>query len=153
MMKNSGGNPAIVVVLILVIAIAAAFIVKVSTTKRYGRPVVDWTCEECGHRFVDEVQRDPRACPECRGEAVRTLYYYCSLHDHIFAAYRSKLDPDLDPEKMMGPGRGMLYKYELSGGEWTKDYPPEIACPLGNSALKTVKYCPPGADERQEQTP
>ena len=152
MMRKSGQNPVTIVVLLLVIAIAVAFIVKVSMPKRYPRPIVDWTCDTCDYRLVAEAQRDPMVCPEDSGEAVRTYYYFCSVHNHLFEAYRSKPDPDMDPEKMMmGPEMGMFYK--LPGGEWTKGYPMEITCPEGNADRKTLKYCPPGAEERQEQTP
>ncbi len=147
-MRKSGQNPTAIVVLLLVILVAIAFVIRTSRPKRYPRPMVDWTCEEYNHRFIDEAQRDPRACPECGGEAVRTLYYYCSMHDHLFEAYRTKPDPDVDPEKMMGPQMGTLYKFP--GEEWTKGYPMDIACPEGNSDRKTLKYCPPGAEERQE---
>ncbi len=144
-MSKSGQSPVGIVVLLLVIAVVIAFMIKASRPKSYPRPMVDWTCEECDHRFVAEVHHDPRACPKCGGEAVRTLYYYCSVHDHIFEAYRIKRDPDMNRE-IIGPGMGMLYK--LPGGEWTKGYPMEITCPEGNSDPETLKYCPPGAEER-----
>lgn len=152
-MRKSGQSPVAIVVLLLVIAVAVAFIIKASIPKRYPRPMVDWTCEEYDHRFVAEPQRDPRVCsfPECGSEAVRTLYYYCSVHDDLFEAYRTKPDPDVDPEKMMGPGMSTLYKFP--GEEWTTTgYPIEIICPEGNSDRTTLKYCPPGAEEREEKT-
>ncbi len=151
-MRKSGQNPTTIVVLLLVIAVAIAFIIRVSGPKGYARPLRDWTCEACGHRFVEEAQRDPRVCPECGGEAVRTLYYYCSVHDHLFEAYRTKPDPDVDPNAPP-PMPGRLNVYKLPGGEWTKGYgPAKITCPEGNSEPRTVKECPPGAEERQEKT-
>ena len=141
-MRKSGQNLVGIVVLLLVIAVAIAFVIRASRSKPHQRPVVDWTCEECDHRFVAEAQRDTRACLECGGQAVRILYYYCSVHDHLFEAYRTKYDPDVSPMPL----------YKLPGGEWTEERPMEITCPEGNSDRKTLKYCPPGAEERQEKT-
>ncbi len=150
-MKKSGQNLVGIVVLLLVIAVAIAFAIKVSRPKQppYLRSMVDWTCEECGHRFVKEPQQDPRACPECSGEAVSTYYYYCSVHNHLFEAFRTKPDPDVDPNALRVSETGKLRKFP--GGEWTKyslGYPIEITCPEGNSDPETLKYCPPGAEER-----
>ncbi len=150
-MRKSGQNPIAIVVLLLVIAVAIAFMVKASRPKLNLRPMGDWTCEECDHTFVAEAQHDLRACPECGGQAVRTLYYYCSVHDHVFEAYRSKLDPGVDPNQILGPPE-MAMLYKLPGGEWTKEYPMEITCPEGNSDRETLKYCPPEAEETQEKT-
>ncbi len=143
-MRKSGQNLVGIVVLLLVIAVAIAFIIKASGPKPTPREMVDWRCEECDHRFVDEFQRGSRVCQECDGEAVRTLYYYCSVHDHVFEAYRTKADPDV--ERSAATWGGMLYKFP--GEKWTKTYPGKITCPEGNSDPETLKYCPPGAEER-----
>ena len=34
-------------------------------------------------------------------------------------------------------------------GPWTKEDPMDITCPQGNSDRQTLKYSPPGAEERQ----
>ncbi len=151
-MRKSGQNTVAVLALILAIAVTLAFIAKASRPKRHPRPVVDWICEEYDHRFVAGHQRDPRVCPECRGEAVRTLYYYCSVHDHLFEAYRSKPDPDVEPGQASGIGMGTGLLYKFPGGEWTREYPMGITCPAGNSDSGTIKYSPPEAEERQEKT-
>ena len=145
-------NPVTVVVLILVIAVALAFVIKAAMPKRYPRPNVDWTCEACGETFIAPAQSESRVCPKCGGEAVRTYYYYCSVHDNIFEAYRSKpnpavsmgegdMPPDVPPEEMT------LYK--MPGGEWTSEFPEEITCPKGNSDPSTLEYCPPTSERRQ----
>ena len=150
-MRKSGQSIVAVVVLLLVIAIAVAFVIKAAIPERHPRRVADWTCEACDHRFVDKAQSEPRVCPECGGEAVLTYYYYCSVHDHLFEAYRSKPDSDADPMRMP-PGMGVFHK--LPGGEWTREeYLGEsvgrITCPEGNSDYKTLRYCPPGDEKRQ----
>ena len=149
-MRNSGQNPIAVVVLLLVIVVAIAFAVKTLRTEPYVGPTVDWTCEECGHMFVGESLREPRLCPVagCGGQAVRTAYYYCSVHRHLFEAYRHKPDPDVDPMKRMGPEAGMLYKFPGDG--WTRGRLVEITCPEGNSDPETLRKSPPGAEERRE---
>ncbi len=144
---KKGGSSVVVVVLLVVIAIAAAFIIKAAIPKRYPRPNVDWTCEACDYKFVAEAQAKPMVCPECGGEAVRTYYYYCSVHDHVFEAYRSKPNPDVTPEEMGPPEEMMLYK--LSGGKWTTEFPAKIRCPKGNSDPETISYCPPGSEKRE----
>ena len=143
-----GGNPIATVVLLLVIAIAFAFIIKAAIPKRYPRPIVDWTCEACSHKFTAEAQAEPMACPECDGEAVRTYYYYCSVHDNVFEAYRSKPNPEVTPEEEMAAPEEMMF-YKLPGGEWTKGFPEKITCPKGNSDPETLSYCPPGSEKRE----
>lgn len=82
------------------------------------------------------------------GEALRTYYYYCSVHDHLFKACRTKADLDVDPEKALRSGiMAILYKFPAR--EWTKGYPAEITCPEGNSDPKTLNHSRPGAEERQ----
>ncbi len=153
-MKNSGQNTVAIVVLLLVIVIAAAFIAKQVKPKRYPRPYFDWTCEVCQHRFVAEAQRESRACPQCGREGVRTHYFYCALHDHLFEGYRSKPDPDVDVDPD-DPSPGPIPKlYKLTGGEWVKeqhgvDTFAGMWCPEGNYDRKTFIYCPPGAEQRQ----
>lgn len=139
------------VILIVVIAIAIGFIIKTAMPKHYPRPQVDWTCESCGYTFVAESQAKSRVCPQCKGEAVRTYYYYCTVHNQIFEAYRSKPNPDVSdasPERMGPPDEMMLYK--MPGGEWETGYPMEITCPEGNSDPSTLKYCPPTSEYRKE---
>ena len=150
-MKKSGQNLVVILLLLLVIIIATAFIIKTLKPPPKRRPVVDWTCEECGHRFVDELHGGQRVCPECGGEAVTTFYMYCSVHDHLFEAYRSKPNPEVDPEDVIAtPEKRNLYK--LPDGEWTRQFPTVITCPQGNSDRSTLKYCPPTAKERQQET-
>ena len=146
-MADQKKNPVTVVVLLVVIAISLAFVIKAAIPKRYPRPQVDWTCEACGAQFVAESKAKPSVCPECGGEAVRTYYYYCSVHDHVFEAYRSKPNPDVSPEQMGPPERMMLYK--MPGGEWEAKFPAKITCPEGNSDPKTLSYCPPSSEKRQ----
>ncbi len=152
MKRSSGQNIVSIVVLLLVITVAIAFIIKAAKPKLHPRPTVDWTCEDCGHRFVDEGQQKPRECPECGGEAVLATYYYCTVHNHIFEAYRSKPDPDWELEAeagrpMPGPTGGNLFK--VPGGEWEARRP-EIICPEGNADSATLERCPPYSERRQQ---
>ena len=156
MTKKSGANLVVVVFLLLVIIIAIAFIVKRTTTPKAKPRLLDWTCEECGHRFVAERNNgQPRVCPqpECGGQAVRTYYYYCSVHNHLFEAFRSKPNPEVDSDIGEVERLDMAFLYKVPGGQWVTEYPKPITCPQGNSDPKTFKYCPPGAKERQEKAP
>ena len=151
-MNKQKQNPVTVVILVLVIAIAFAFIIKTALPKRYPRPKVDWTCEACSHNFIAESQAKPMQCPKCGAEAVRVYYYYCSVHDHMFEAYRSKPNPDVKdvkPEEMMPMEHMMLYK--TPDGDWTTEYPMKITCPDGNSDRATLEYCSPTSERRKEK--
>ena len=151
MVTTQKQNPVTVVVLLLVIATAIAFFIRSALPKRYPRQKVDWLCETCNHQFIDKSQTEPMKCPKCGAEAVRIYYYHCSLHDHIFEAYRSKPDPDAIPEEFglheMPPPEHMLYK--APGEDWTKSFPKKIACPEGNSDRKTITYCPVSSELRR----
>lgn len=149
-MKKSGQNIVAVVVLLFVIAVAIAFVIKVAMPKRSPRPMrpmVDWTCEACSYRFVAQSQAEPTVCPKCSGEAVRTHYYYCSVHAHVFEAYRKKPNPDAEPGIVGIPELGTLHK--VPGGEWTEGFVGEVTCPQGNSDRATIKSCPPGSEYRE----
>lgn len=143
-MANQKQNPLAVFGLIAVIVIALFFVVRAALPKKYPRPLADWTCEEDGYKFVAPVEAGPIKCPKGGGEAVRTIYYECSVHGHRFEAYRIKpAVPVAKGEKGMLPQMyGMLYK--VPGGEWTKSMePPRIVCPHGNDDPATLKYSPP----------
>lgn len=151
-MKSSSGQSIVpIVVLLLIIVIALAFVIKTAMPDRprYGTAFMDWTCEKCEYRFVAKYQKEPRVCPKCRGEAVQTSYYYCSVHNHIFEGYRVKPDPDWDPRaggRMPGPMGGKLFRGP--GGEWGRGFP-KVTCPEGNSDPSTLEPCPLGSEKRK----
>ncbi|NOX96828.1 MAG: hypothetical protein GXO98_01940 [Nitrospirae bacterium] len=132
-MAGKKQNPLGMFILLAVIAIAILLIVRSAKHKLPPQIMADWTCEKDGYKFVAPAAEGPIKCPKDGGDAVLTIYYYCSVHKHRFEAYETK------PSK-----GGPLIKYP--GGKWTKlTGPPKIVCPLGNSDPNTLKPSPPGS--------
>ena len=132
-MAGKKQNPLAIFTLLAVIAIAILLIVRAGKPKQSSKLMSDWTCEKCGYQFVAPVQEEPVKCPKDGVEAVRTIYYYCSVHDHRFEAYRIK----------KGAGGAPLIK--IPGGKWENSTgAPKIVCPLGNSDRSTLKPSPAG---------
>ena len=136
-MANQRQSPLVTFLLVAVIVIAIFLVVRASLPKESPRLMSDWTCEEHGYQFVAPAEPGPIKCPKHGDEAVQTIYYECSVHNHRFEAYRTK--PATGKEGTMPPV--MLYK--VPGGKWTKSMePPKIVCPLGNDDPETLKYSP-----------
>ncbi len=130
--------------LIAVIAIAVFFVVRSAMPKRYPRPMADWTCLKDGYKFVAPAQPGPIKCPKDGGEAVRTVYYYDSVHGKRFEAYEMRPVPaPAGAAKEAPPGiYGMLYK--VPGGKWMKSMePPRVISPYGKTKPEELKYSPP----------
>lgn len=143
-MANQKQNPLVLFLLIVVIVIAIFFIVRAALPKR-SRPVMaDWTCEGHGYQFVAPVEAGPIKCPKHGDEAVRTIYYECSVHGHRFEAYRMKPAVPVTERREGAPPEMYETLCKVPGGEWTKSMaPPRIICPHGNDDPKTLKYSPP----------
>lgn len=144
-------NPLIVPGLILIIVLALISIVNTALPKTNPRLVGDWTCENCEYKFIAPSGREPTACPKCGKEAVRTYYFYCSAHDHIFDGYRHKLiiEAQTSPQQGTGPTYSASRFYKMPGGDWTSKFPAVITCPQGTSDHKKVAYCPPESEKRR----
>jgi hypothetical protein len=148
MVRGKQGK-AVVVVLLLVIGLALAFVVKGALPKRYPQPKVDWICEACGYAFVAPVQAKPMVCPKCKGEVVQTHYYYDTVNNEMFEAYRTKPNPGVAPSEEMGMPEEMTL-YKVPGGKWTTTYPEKITSPKGVSDWSKLEYCSPTSERRKK---
>ncbi len=143
-MADKKQNSLMAVGLISIIVIALFFVIRTASPKKPSETMADWTCEKHGYQFVAPVQLGPIKCPKHGGEAVRTVYYECSVHNHVFEAYRVK---PANPVRRREENEQQTYEqeemlYKVPDGEWTKEFP-KIVCPHGNDDRRTLKYSPP----------
>ncbi len=146
-MNSRGQGKGAIVGLLVIIVLAGFFIVRQITPTRYRPPDVDWACEQCDHMFTAPVQWEPRACPRCPGEAVRSYIYYDTAKDELIELYREKPVPGADPA-MMGPEDRLI---KVPGGEWMRvDYNIEVqyGFPVRVANPGALRYAPPGSEYR-----
>ncbi len=145
-MNCKGQGKGAIIGLVAVIVIAGYFVIRQISPQRYTPPNADWACEECDHRFVAPIQIEPRECPRCPGEAVRTYMYYDTARNELIELYREKPHPDAHPEMIE---EDLVVK--VPGGEWMEPDPrieAEYGFPVPVENPEDLQYAPPGSEYR-----
>lgn len=153
MNNRRGGGKVALAGLIVVIVLAGFFIARQSGVGTGPRvPQADWACEECDHRFTDAIRLEPRECPVCGGEAVRSYMFYNEETGELVEVYRAKPDPDVDLEAMDLPAEAFLL-VKKPGEEWREPderMEIEFGIPVRVEDARHLRPAPPGSRYRRD---
>ncbi len=155
MAEGKQQNPLVIAVLLIVIVVGLTFIVRSCRGPgRRGAVQTVWHCVACNREFEAPYQDWSRECPDCGGEAVRKVLFYCSVHDHVFPAFYVRPVPQQyrawEEKQARGEEPDMIgipWDYELlvpGETEWKKEAPRKLCCPEENCDPRTMEVYRPG---------